>query len=85
MDTKGEQLVENEDYVCPNCGAVSTVKGLLDGCDYCNTFFKIDELFPKVTNYVENAYVCKNMTWCRKQVWDKTLKGTENGRTRDTG
>ncbi len=51
MDTKGEQMVENEDYVCPNCGAVSTVKGLLDGCDYCNTFFKIDELFPKVTNY----------------------------------
>lgn len=51
MDTKGEQMVENEDYVCPNCGAVSTVKGLLDGCDYCNTFFKIDELFPKVTNF----------------------------------
>ncbi len=51
MDIKGEQMVENEDYVCPNCGAVSTVKGLLDGCDYCNTFFKIDELFPKVTNF----------------------------------
>lgn len=48
---KNPEVMDNEEYVCPNCGAVSTIKGLIDGCDYCNTRFKMDELFPKVTNF----------------------------------
>lgn len=48
---KNPEVMDNEEYVCPNCGAVSTIKGLIDGCDYCNTRFKMDELLPKVTNF----------------------------------
>lgn len=48
---KNPEVMDEEEYVCPNCGAVSTIKGLKDGCDYCGTCFKMDELFPKVTNF----------------------------------
>lgn len=48
---KTERAVEDENYVCPNCGAVTKVKDLEKGCSYCGTFFKIQDLFPKVTNY----------------------------------
>ncbi len=43
--------VENDLYTCPNCGAISKVKELQDGCPYCQTYFKMSDLFPKVTNY----------------------------------
>lgn len=35
---------------CPNCGAVSPVSALEEGCKYCETKFRIRELFPKVVN-----------------------------------
>lgn len=38
-------------YVCPNCGAISDVGALLEGCPYCQTRFFMSDLFPKVTNY----------------------------------
>ena len=38
-------------YVCPNCGAISDVGALLEGCPYCHTRFFMSDLFPKVTNY----------------------------------
>lgn len=41
----------NDPYSCPNCGSVSTVAGLQNGCSYCGTRFKMDELFPKITSY----------------------------------
>lgn len=42
----GEEL-----YCCPNCGAVSRIRELEEGCPYCGTHFQMDDLFPKVTNY----------------------------------
>lgn len=48
---KTKQAVEDEYYVCPNCGAVTKVGDLEKGCSYCGTFFKSQDLFPKVTNY----------------------------------
>lgn len=48
---KNKQAVEEDDYVCPNCGAFTKVKDLEKGCSYCGTFFKMQDLFPKVTNY----------------------------------
>ena len=36
---------------CPNCGAVSSVRELLNGCKNCGTRFIMDDLFPKVTNF----------------------------------
>jgi len=42
---------DDDPFCCPNCGAVSTVAGLQNGCAYCGTRFQMDELFPKVTSY----------------------------------
>ena len=39
-------------YCCPNCGAIHSVKVLLEsGCPNCKTRFIMNDLFPKVTNY----------------------------------
>ena len=42
---------DNDPFCCPNCGAVTTVAGLQDGCPHCGTRFQMDDLFPKVTSY----------------------------------
>ena len=42
---------DNDPFCCPNCGAISTVAGLHNGCSHCGTKFQMDDLFPKVTSY----------------------------------
>lgn len=43
--------------ICPNCGAQSTRENLLDGCDYCNTKFTINDLSDRVADYsLRNDY-----------------------------
>lgn len=49
--TRMEQPSPEERCCCPNCGAVSPVKKLLEGCPYCRTRFLMQDLFPKVTGY----------------------------------
>lgn len=46
-----EQQRLEETYCCPNCGAASPIKALLEGCPYCHTRFVMSDLFPKVTGY----------------------------------
>lgn len=36
---------------CPNCGASSTLGKLESGCEFCNTKFLMDELYPKVMHF----------------------------------
>ncbi len=48
---QNQTVVGEELYTCPNCGAVTKVKNLQEGCAYCGTFFKISDLFPKVSNF----------------------------------
>lgn len=43
--------VAKETYCCPNCGAISEIGLLLEGCSYCNTRFLMSDLFPKVTHF----------------------------------
>lgn len=50
-DIKNPQLAAEDNYTCPNCGAVNGVEVLQKGCAYCGTFFEMEDLFPKVTNY----------------------------------
>ncbi len=50
-DVIGGQNVEDDIYVCPNCGAPTQIKELLNGCKYCSTRFKMDDLFPKISNF----------------------------------
>ncbi|MBQ1601775.1 MAG: hypothetical protein II083_06135, partial [Ruminococcus sp.] len=38
-------------YTCPNCGAVSTIHQLTEGCPYCGTRFLMRDLYPKITGY----------------------------------
>ena len=42
---------DNDTFCCPNCGAVTTIAELQNGCPYCSTRYKMDDLFPKVTGY----------------------------------
>lgn len=42
---------DNDLICCPNCGAVETIATLQNGCSYCGTRYKMDDLFPKVTGY----------------------------------
>lgn len=35
--TEKNDLVENDYYCCPSCGANSRIKELMTGCPYCQT------------------------------------------------
>lgn len=50
-DVKNGEHVGDDIYVCPNCGTPSPIKELITGCHSCGTQFKMDDLYPKVTNY----------------------------------
>ena len=39
------------DVTCPSCGSVSTKENLLDGCDFCQTKFTIEDLNKKISNF----------------------------------
>ncbi|MBP5472379.1 MAG: hypothetical protein J6Y12_06890 [Lachnospiraceae bacterium] len=43
--------VSGDRYSCPNCGSVSTIAELQEGCAHCGTHFEMSELYPKVKNY----------------------------------
>lgn len=48
---KNPQLLASEPYNCPNCGAVSSIQDLQNGCAHCDAHFDMDDIFPKITNY----------------------------------
>ena len=50
VHTPNEQELTRMSMTCPNCGAVSPVAALTEGCPYCRTVFRINDLFPRVTN-----------------------------------
>ena len=56
---------------CPNCGAVSPVSKLTEGCPYCHTCFKITDLFPRVTNqfFLRMSSIAKNTDLTRILIW----------------
>ena len=43
---KGEK-----EFVCPNCGSVSSKENLIDGCDYCGTKFTVEDLDKRVSEF----------------------------------
>lgn len=50
-DVLQNQHIEDDIYVCPNCGHPSRIRELVEGCSYCSTKFRMDELYPKVSNF----------------------------------
>lgn len=50
VHTPNDEQLSNITMTCPNCGAVSQVTTLEEGCKYCGTRFRIIDLFPRVVN-----------------------------------
>lgn len=50
VHTPNDAEISHISMTCPNCGAVSPVAGLNEGCKYCGTRFRITDLFPRVVN-----------------------------------
>ena len=44
----GAKDIERETYTCPNCGNVTTIGALREGCPYCGTYFEMQDLYPRV-------------------------------------
>ena len=42
---------DKESICCPNCAAVSTIEELQNGCPFCGTQYKMDDLFPRITGF----------------------------------
>ena len=51
LDYLNGERIDDDICVCPNCGNPAKVKELTEGCPYCGTMFKTEELYPKVINY----------------------------------
>lgn len=62
---------------CPNCGAVSLVTQLTEGCSYCSTKFKITDLFPRVTNlyFIKSNSINSNKSIMRNTILISMLLG----------
>ena len=45
-DTGGDFAVN-----CPNCGNVAMASELENGCPYCGTFFRMRDLYPRISSY----------------------------------
>lgn len=43
--------IGEEQIVCPNCGNVTTRNNLIDGCDYCNTKFTVEDLNNSIGSF----------------------------------
>lgn len=42
---------DDDSFCCPNCGSISTVASLQNGCAYCGTKYQMDDLFPKISSF----------------------------------
>lgn len=71
--TPNDAETEKISLTCPNCGFLSPVKALEDGCPYCDTKFRITDLFPRVVNlyFIKNnaspntsLFIQKTITAC---------------------
>ena len=51
LDYLNGERIDDDICVCPNCGNPAKVSELTEGCPYCGTMFKTEELYPKVINY----------------------------------
>ena len=50
VHTPNDEQLSRITMTCPNCGIISPVQTLEEGCRYCGTRFRIVDLFPRVVN-----------------------------------
>lgn len=70
MDYKDINIIDDEPYTCPNCGADTTIGRIVTGCPSCGAQFKADEIYPRICNY----YLTKAIAMNKEDV-DKQIKG----------
>ncbi len=71
--TPNDAQTENITVTCPNCGSLSPVGTLEEGCRYCGSRFKITDLFPRVVN----LYFLKSKSIANtKMILQKTIVAT---------
>lgn len=42
---------EGEQVACPNCGNLGKISSYIDGCDYCNSKFAVEEFEEKISSF----------------------------------
>lgn len=64
IHSPNERSIKNITMTCPNCGSNSYVSDLINGCKYCDTQFKINDLFPRIMNvfFINMPSIAKNKT-----------------------
>ena len=70
VDVRDREDVSGDRYSCPNCGSVSTIAELQEGCAHCGTHFEMSELYPKVKNY----YFVFDMSGKAEKMWRTVLE-----------
>ena len=71
--TPNDAQTEKITLTCPNCGSLSPVGTLEEGCRYCGSRFKITDLFPRVVN----LYFLKSKSIANtKMILQKTIVAT---------
>ena len=74
--TPNDAQTENITVTCPNCGSLSPVSELEVGCRYCDTRFKITDLFPRVVNlYFLKSYSIANTKLILQNTMVATMLG----------
>ncbi len=70
-----EERTKELEMTCPNCGAVSPVARLEQGCPYCGTRYQIKDLFPRVVNqfFLWKGSVAQNRELTRRIIWGSIL------------
>ena len=68
VHSPNEKETEHLMITCPNCGAVSPVSQLMEGCCYCGTQFRMKDLFPRVVNtyFIKTTSIGKHTSHRRK-------------------
>ena len=70
VDVRDGEDVSGDSYCCPNCGSISTIAELQEGCAHCGTHFEMSELYPKVKNY----YFVFDMSGKAEKIWKTVLE-----------
>lgn len=50
---KNQDRINTKNIECPSCGNIIELKNIDQGCNYCNSKFTFNDLYPVVTNYYE--------------------------------
>lgn len=80
FDIKDDYIPYDDEMICPNCGAVGTIKSLIDsGCLYCGTRYLARDLYPKTMNYYYFPDVSMSASETKKSLIPKMIIGAAIG------